>query len=183
MDNIWKRIEKWLEQNAPDINADLAPGASDAALAAAATAFGATLPEEMANSYRIHDGARGGAPPLFGDWRLLSLAAAVKAWKSITPPTDDETSDDVEDVAAPQIKAEWWNPQWIPVASNSSGDFLCVDLDPAKAGTRGQIISYYHAEPRRELIAAGFEQWLSAFAVDLERGEYRIEDEWLTRTK
>jgi cell wall assembly regulator SMI1 len=182
MDKIWKRIEAWLAQNAPDVRADLQPGASDSELSAAATAFGAPLPDEMVNSYRIHDGTRGGAGPLFGDWRLLSLAHSIKAWKRIKVPAG-EASEEVEDVAAPQIKAAWWNPRWIPVASNSSGDFLCVDLDPAKAGNRGQIISYYHAEPRRDLIATGFKQWLTRFAADLESGKYRVEDGWLTITK
>jgi len=179
--NSWQRIEQWLQANAPDIGADLAPGASDATLAAAAAAFGAALPDEMADSYRIHDGARGGAAPLFGDWRLLTLANAIKAWKQITRDNEDldDAADEVEDVAAPQIGPAWWNPAWIPVASNSSGDYLCVDLAPAAAGTRGQIISYYHAEPRRELVATGFAQWLADFADDLERGAYRVEDEWL----
>lgn len=155
MDKTWKRIEAWLERNAPDIRADLQPGASDSELSAAANAFGAALPDEMVASYRIHDGTRGAAGPLFGNWRLLSLADAIVARKTINAPADEEASDEVEDVAAPQIKAEWWNPNWIPAASNTSGDYLCVDIDPAKAGTRGQIISYYHAEPRRELIVRG----------------------------
>jgi cell wall assembly regulator SMI1 len=183
LNDVWQRIERWLQANAADIGADLSPGASDASLAAAADAFGAALPDEMADSYRIHDGARGGSAPLFGKWRLLSLEHAIKEWKQITPAGDDDDLDEVEDATAPQIKAAWWNPLWIPVASNSSGDFLCVDLDPATAGTRGQIISYYSAQPRRELIATGFAQWLAGFAADLERGAYRVEDEWLTRTK
>ncbi|GJH13034.1 SMI1/KNR4 family protein [Caballeronia novacaledonica] len=182
MDEIWKRIETWLKQNAPEIRGDLSPGASDSAFVEASKAFGIDLPQEMVDSYRIHDGSRGGAGPLFGDWRLLSLAAAGRAWNTIVPVTDDEALDDVEDVAAPQIKGEWWNPRWLPFASNSSGDFLCVDLDPAESGTPGQIISYYHAEPRRELLATGFNQWLSNFAADLESGKYRVEDGWLTRT-
>src|SRR5687768_2872139 len=154
MDEIWKRIEAWLAQNAPDVREDLQPGATDAALAEASRTFGAELPADMAASYRVHDGSRGGAGPLFGEWRLLSLAAAARAWGTLKKQSDDGVFEDDDVQAAPQVKDEWWNPKWIPVASNSSGDFLCADLDPAPAGKAGQIVSYYHAEPRRELVAA-----------------------------
>src|SRR4051794_23586057 len=104
MDNAWNRIEAWLTRHAPEIKADLQAGASDPELGAAAAAIGNQLPEEMIRSYRIHNGSRGGAAPLFGDWRLLSLAAAITAWKGIETLPDDDVAEDVEDVAAPQIK-------------------------------------------------------------------------------
>jgi cell wall assembly regulator SMI1 len=183
MDEIWKRIEAWLAANAPDIRADLQPGASDADLASAAAAFGVELPSDVVASYRVHDGTRGGAGPLLGDWRLLSLAAAAQEWKTLQEWADGGEFEDSEAEPAAQIKDDWWNPRWIPVASNSAGDFLCVDLDPAPAGTRGQVMSYYHAEPRRELVAASIERWLADFAAALVGAKYRVDDGWLTKVE
>lgn len=183
MEKIWKRIDAWLKQNAPETFADLQPGASDADIKKAERALSCELPEVVTQSYRIHNGMRGGDGPLIDGWSLLSLAVLVRGWKTLKKLSDDGTFESMEGDAAPQIKSDWWNPRWIPVASNSSGDFVCVDLDPKRGGKRGQVISFWHAGPRRELLATGFKAWLEQFADDLEAGKYKVEDGWLTKTK
>jgi cell wall assembly regulator SMI1 len=134
MEKIWKKIEAWLEENAPDTLQDLRPGASDADVRKAEKAFSARLPEDVVASYSVHDGARGGSAPLFGDY-------------------------------------------------NSSGDFLCLDLDPARPGKPGQIVSFLRADPARELVARDFKSWLSGFAKDLEAGKYKVDKGYLTKKK
>jgi cell wall assembly regulator SMI1 len=176
MNDIWRQIEAWLRTNAPDILADLRPGASEKVLEAAAATFGSALPSEMEASYRVHDGTRGSAPPLFGDWRLLSLEAGVREWSTIKGVAEAATFDGMESDSDPQINDGWWRPGWVPVGSNDSGDFLCVDLDPAPGGTLGQIISYLHAEPRRALVAPSFEAWLHQFISDLQTGRITVKD-------
>ena len=37
------------------------------------------------------------------------------------------------------IKKVWWSPSWIPVSRDSCGNMKCLDLDPGRAGTRGQM--------------------------------------------
>ncbi len=179
MEEIWKRIEAWLRAHAPDYLADLQPGASDTAIARAEKSFGATLPDSVRASYRIHDGARGGMGPLIPPWRLLSLDNSVKRWKQLSQEHGSAQDDYTEPEAG--IQAGWWRKGWIPVASNSSGDFLCVDLEPAPGGKRGQIILYWHADVRRGKLADDFESWLRQFADELEKGKYKLDGEWLAR--
>lgn len=175
MKTIWQRIEMWLKQYTPDILADLREGASDADLKKAAQVLSCVLPDDMTESYRIHDGTRGSAS-LLGEWELLSLDGIVKEWKILKKLYDDGTFEGLEGDAGVGIQSDWWNPRWIPVGGNGSGDFLCVDLNPPPAGTSGQIISFFHAEPRRELVAKGFKFWLAEFADDLESGKYELEN-------
>ena len=56
IDATWQRIETWLVQNAPQIMQGLAPGATEEEIAAAEKIPGVALPEEVRDSYRIHDG-------------------------------------------------------------------------------------------------------------------------------
>jgi len=65
-----------------------------------------------------------------------------------------------------------WNPKWIPIACNSSGDNYCLDLDPDIHGNYGQIITLWHDEEDRELVAVNFRSWLEKIAQDLENGVY-----------
>ena len=188
MEEIWKRIEAWLRANAPEILGDLRPGASDDDLRRAEKTLGAALPETLAASYRIHDGARGGAAPLVGPWRLLSLEDVTKEWEgqqrfSQEQSDLDEERDDQDDETepAPGVREGWWRGGWVPVASNSSGDFVCVDLDPAPGGKRGQVISFLHADPARALLAPDFGAWLGGFAGDLESGKYKVEGRRLSK--
>ena len=183
MEKIWKRIEAWLEENAPETLADLRPGASDADVKKAEKALSVRLPEDVAASYAVHDGARGGSAPLLGDYTLLSLEAAVKEWKTLKKLARDGVFEFMHGKPAPRVKPDWWNPRWIPVASNSSGDFFCVDLDPARPGKPGQVITFYHSDAARDLVAKDFKSWLSDFAKDLEAGKYKVKDGWLTKSK
>lgn len=185
MEKIWKRIEAWLEENAPDVFAALQPGASAADIKKTERALSCKLPDDMVESYRIHDGLRGSGA-LFDQWGLLRLADIVKSWKVLKEVADEGTFDNSEDMGAaiaPQIKRVWWNPLWIPVASNSAGDYLCADLDPTRGGKSGQIISYLHTDAARELVAKDFKSWLSGFAKDLEAGKYELDGDYLTTKK
>lgn len=183
MEKIWKKIEAWLGENAPDTLADLRPGASEADFKKAERALSVRLPEDLVASYSVHDGARGGSAPLFGEYTLLSLDAAVKEWKTLKKLARAGVYQFMQGKPAPRVKSDWWNPRWIPVASNSSGDFLCADLDPARPGKPGQIISFLHADAARELVAKDFKSWLSGFAKDLEAGKYRVKGGYLTKSK
>jgi cell wall assembly regulator SMI1 len=189
MDKIWKRIEEWLARNAPEILTDLQPPASAEDIQKTESELGVKLPEPMAASYRIHNGSRGGASPLLGNWRLLSLEAIQAKWRDLNAfnqeasKGEDELDDEDEGETEPDpgVGEGWWRKGWIPAASNSSGDFFCVDLDPAPGGRAGQIIAYLHAEGRRKRVADDFGKWLGQFADELESGEYTVREGWLER--
>lgn len=169
MGELWARIEASLQRNAPDTLSTLEPGATDSQIAEADQALAVSPPQEVHESYRIHNGMRGGAGGLVNWWLLLPLAAIVSEWSVLKQLWDDGTFEGMEGDAAVQIKPMWWNPRWIPFLSNSSGDFYCIDLDPEPTGSHGQIISFFHSEPRRELIAPDFRSWLEGVATTLER--------------
>ena len=80
------------------------------------------------------------------------------------------------------IKPGWWRQKWIPIADNSSGDYICLDLDPSPEGVVGQVILFLHADPVRRRLAPDVEAWLRAFAEEVAAGKYAVEEGWLTKT-
>jgi cell wall assembly regulator SMI1 len=181
MQEIWQRIENWLQQNSPEIMADLLPGASDDQISQLEQTTQSQLTEDVEVSYRIHNGTRGGGPPLMGNWRLLKLEQIAREWTLQEQLSADGVFEDDECEHKDPIQPVWWNAQWIPIGSNSSGDFICLDLNPAPGGNVGQVISYWHTDPDRKVLANSFRDWLTKFADDLESGQYRVEEGWLLR--
>lgn len=178
----WARIERWLDDRAPKIRASLRDGATKERIRDAGKAMRIALPVEVREAYAIHDGQHGG-PPLFGEWALLSLDDMVTEWQSLKDLLDDGTLVGEDGMPSDPIRDNWWHPKWIPFASDSSGDFYCFDLAPLPGGDKGQVISYWHTDARREVLAPGFAAWLHQFADDLEQGRYRVADGWLERVE
>jgi hypothetical protein len=52
----WRRIEAWMSRHCPEVVVSLLPGASERDIARFEEAIGRPLPEDVKESYRIHDG-------------------------------------------------------------------------------------------------------------------------------
>jgi cell wall assembly regulator SMI1 len=59
----WRRIEAWLAEHLPQTGATLRPGVSDGDLAAFEQALGRPLPDDVRESWKIHDGQGWPAAP------------------------------------------------------------------------------------------------------------------------
>jgi cell wall assembly regulator SMI1 len=85
--------------------------------------------------------------------------------------------------------SNFYNPNWIPIATDGSRSGLYVDLAPAGSGTYGQIIFLEGTELVGLLVANSTEELLQQFINDLDNGQYylasdALEDEqhWLETT-
>jgi cell wall assembly regulator SMI1 len=68
------------------------------------------------------------------------------------------------------VRKAWWHRGWVPFASNGGGDYWCIDLDPARGGTAGQVIAYSHESGERGLQSPSLRRWLFDLAGELESG-------------
>lgn len=189
MRDIWNRIESWLAINAPKLLNNLRPGAIDAQIQEIEELLGVQFPEDFKASYRIHDGQVFDAPNFFDNWEFLSLKRIIDEynfWKELW--NEGKLGDGREECrgnADGAIKINYhWNPKWIPITNNSTGDNECLDLDPDENGTFGQVIIMWHNDPDMSVIANSFRAWLEQFTDDLEAGNfiYYQEDGCLERT-
>lgn len=138
----------------------LPPGATAAAIAKAEKKLGVTFPDDVRAFYAAHDGG----PPNEGvcnGRELLSLAGIVRQWAIWKELFDDGVFEEEEVSADKGVKETWWSLGWIPVTYDFGGNHDVVDLDPAKGGKRGQIVSVWHDDESREIEGDSFLSWLA----------------------
>jgi cell wall assembly regulator SMI1 len=168
---IWNKLEAWIKTNAPDLKKSLKKGASDKQIAKLEKKLGVKLPEDYKTFLQLCNGLKDDAEAGFYDGDLLScknVAAQWTIWKDLLE------GDHFEDITSnPQkgIRNDWWNPKWIPITHDGGGNHLCIDLDPARGGTPGQIITMWHDSEERELMYDNFSEWLEHILNGVESGE------------
>lgn len=173
----WERISAWLLVHAPKVYVSLRPGASEENIAAAETALSVKFPDSVRASFALHDGQEEEAPGLINGCELLSLERMIdesSIWTELLQ--EGEFQDAVSESDGP-VRPDWWNPKWLPVTYDGTGNHHCIDLDPAEGGQPGQVIVMMHDDPYRPVIAPNFADWLEAFAEDLETGIYVYDEE------
>jgi cell wall assembly regulator SMI1/ankyrin repeat protein len=173
----WKAIDAWLKKNAPELKKTLNRAASEKKVADLEKLLGAELPADFRESLRVHDGqkyAEGDLIPALAEgeegYFLLSCADIAKEWRQWKDLLDRGEFAGQESGPALGISDAWWNPGWIPFASNGGGDSLCIDLAPAENGVIGQVITMSHEASEREMLEVSFRQWLAELARAVEEG-------------
>ena len=190
VDELWSAIEARLDRLGPALRERLAPGASDADLAALEEALpaGIALPPELRASLRRRAGGvtRTGASGrpydvmLFDDLGLLSPARIVSSRRWLLSNYRDLAVSPHARID-PQIRrTHYWNEGWIPfaVADEDRALFYCVDCAPSADGVYGQIISAATNDPDRFTEWEGVRAFLAGHVLgQLERPAAEDPDE------
>ena len=181
MKTAWTKIENWLTEHFPSMLETLNEGATQQDFDKLQTILGKILPTDVIEFYSIHNGQTFTHLCLFNGDRLLSIEEIIKEWEtwSSVLPTINANLIEIFGIpvgSSPEvgIKDDWWNPCWIPITSDGTGDNYCMDLDPTKEGSSGQIIRMTHDMPERELIANSLRKWIDNYVNDLINGAYEI---------
>ncbi len=103
---------------------------------------------------------------------IHSLERVVENWTLWTEMLEGGEFEGLSGEPNGPIKAEWWNPRWVPLTSNGGGDHHCLDLDPAEGGQVGQIMEFWHDWEVRTRIAPSFTAWFEAFVTGCETGRF-----------
>lgn len=174
----WAKMEALLAKIAPDVISDLNEGAEDFLFSALEAKIGVDLPDEFVEFYKIHNGqnfeAVGGF--IYCE-QLLPITGVIDEWNIWKKLYDDKDFDDSQSSPAKGIKDDWWNPLWIPITSDGSGNNYCVDLDPAEGGKIGQVIRMWHDDAIRELVANSISEWFLQLIDEYAKGGYKYSDD------
>lgn len=163
---VWAEIDTWLASHAPTTLAALDGPVSDETVAEVERALGRALPPDVLTSYRVHDGYAG-----LTDYEYISLGAGLELWQSQV-----NKAGPVRVTASSKIKPVYWHPGWFPVAMDSGGNLLCVDLDPGPAGTFGQLVWWEVHEGPFVSEHASWGGWLDRFRRGLAAGEFGTDE-------
>jgi cell wall assembly regulator SMI1 len=178
MKETWTKIEEWLKNNAGQIYESLNKGATDEDFEELEELIDKKLPEDFKTFYHIHNGQEQTGLGLIDAEELLSVERIMEEWNVWKELYDQGVFGDSVSEADMGVKEVWWNPLWIPITYDGSGNHYCLDLSPDEGGKKGQIIRIWHDSPERELIADSFREWIGYFAEDLEDGEYFFSEEY-----
>ncbi|MGI0491638.1 SMI1/KNR4 family protein [Alkalinema pantanalense CENA528] len=180
VNHIWQRIENWLKMNLPSGIGGLNPPATEEEIAAVEEQLNIRFPEDVRSSYLRHNGQDIRSTWILWGWEWHSLDRILETWNDWNEILEDGAIDDIENDGDGQIfRKDWWHPQWIPLTSDSGGgNHHCLDLAPGPKGNVGQIITMWHDDSDRPLLANSFTEFLEQFAHALETGEYAYSKEY-----
>lgn len=177
MKEIWVRLENWLELNTPTNIKFINSGTSLLEIEETEKLLEIIFPEDVRKSYLIHNGQPENAPGLIDGVEFLSLKRIKQEWTNWKDLLDEKHFEGISSEPHEEIKNDWWNPRWIPLTYDGSGNHICLDLDPTEKGKVGQIITMWHDSRERELLADDFSSWLENYVDELEEGRYIFDDE------
>lgn len=167
MQKLWQRIEQWIANNT-DGDLALRPGAPEAEIVALETQIGRRLPDDLRESFLIHDGQDMPSVRWFdGERRLHPLASIAEQW-TFDADNSSDAEGPAEDPRAmftlmhrdrlPLIGVRFWD------ADNVYCDFL-----PGPDGRDGQLL--YKMDIELRVIAASWRGFLEEYARKLDAGE------------
>ncbi|MED4135572.1 SMI1/KNR4 family protein [Priestia megaterium] len=161
MRQVWNEFEQWLKINRPEVLGTLNEAATESQITEVEQKIGLKFPQNLRELLMIHNGQRDEYIAAIDNYLLLPLDEIVYTWQTLKELLDGGEFEDFEEVepVGPVKKEFWWNPCWIPVATNGGGDDICIDLDPAEGGKVGQIITFWHDWEQREVISDSLEEW------------------------
>ena len=175
MDDSWQRILAWVEEQAPDLLDFLAPPADRAELTEAETRLAMRFPTVLRAFYALQNGTTAFAvlPALDADQSAFGpLPLEEIQFIEIDEDDDDAPAEEDFEVDA-GVRREFWNPGWLPfAAAGDRGDYLMLDLAPARGGRFGQVIEWRHDTNERRLAAPSLEALLRDVADGMEAGRY-----------
>lgn len=178
-DAAWNRYVGAIKAGHPAFRTYFAAGASEAQIAAAEAALKHKLPPDLRHLLMRHAGSVDERQVLPG-WMLFSPERIVDEWRIWEELRRDQFVPEGYDCTpeGPIKGGEWWRLGWIPFCGDGGGNHLCVDLDPPPKGRRGQVISMWHDDAARALIAGSLTEFIEIIATDAENGLLAWNEEW-----
>jgi cell wall assembly regulator SMI1 len=171
---VWEQYTGWLHEYVPAAYDNLAPGATDAELAAVADVVGHELPADARALLRVTNGQRpatpsGDGPPAFPQTSLLSTGDIAAEWRRWAETADDFAFQGLGRSVAPEaVRPLYASRHWVPLlGAVARTDYLGADLDPGPAGTPGQIVNFGRDEEIHYVAAASLTELLSRLTADV----------------
>jgi cell wall assembly regulator SMI1 len=168
MTTIWTKLEAWIKTNAPELHRSLQKGANEKQIAKLEKHLGVELPDEYKTFLQLCNGLKDDAEAGFYDGELLSCENVAEQWTIWKDLLAGGTFEGITRKPQKGIRNDWWNLKWIPITHDGSGNHLCIDLEPARGGRPGQIITMWHDSENRSIQFSSFTEWLEDILDGLE---------------
>jgi cell wall assembly regulator SMI1 len=133
------------------------------------------LDDDVRELYSLHNGCNGDnlySMGLFG-FDFMSIDEIISNLNGMGRLHDDEN--DIEN-SDNKIRANVFNYGWLPIMSDSSGNFIGIDYYPTENGTVGQVINFGRDEQEQYVFASSLKEFLE-YLMELTKTEGTFECE------
>ena len=166
---LWSAVLAWCEERAPELGARFVRQPSQA-----------TVPEDWEPlPADLHAQLTSWAPGLpFYDYEGLDLDEAIALSKELCDQAEAGAFVGRQPARLGQdepINRVHWSEGWVPIAKDSAGNLLVVDLEPRPNGLRGQLVSWSVLDGPIAVLASGLTPWLRNFVLDVRRDRVRYD--------
>ncbi|TDM05243.1 SMI1/KNR4 family protein [Macrococcus lamae] len=167
-------IESLLDNDKVPFREFVNPGATDEDLDELADVFGAPIDEQFIKLYKAADGESFESPGLFFGLEWMPLQDVISEVE-FNQEEEEEISVDVQPPGA--IKEEYYYAHWLPFATDGSGNFLAIDMDPGETGKKGQVISYGSDLDTFYVVADSLNDFLGFIQKTIDSGNFNQEED------
>jgi cell wall assembly regulator SMI1 len=179
----WQRIERWYQTHAPEVIETLRPGATQQQISSFETTSGVRLPDDVRQSFLIHDGQRDkpypgaivGAPYD----QLDCIEGSIRFHRQMCEKYEASDADHEFDTRCTSypldaIQRRCFSTRLIAIG-DWDGNCIGIDLDPGPNGVSGQVINFGRdLDEWRFVLALSWAHFLEDIADELEAGNLAI---------
>ena len=177
--NLWQKIQQSLFAIAPSIGKSFHKPAEEAQIKALEDAIVQPLPESFKQYLRTFNGQEQSDSPHYfmGYNLLLPTDEIIETYQMLV---EDFEGESIADELNPnKIQPVLWDKGWVPFTDFEATTRICIDLNPATNGVKGQVIMLYPGidyQSDEVVLANSFEEFTQKIWNILDAKDYSFEE-------
>ena len=177
--NLWQKIQQSLLAIAPSIGESFQKPAEESQIKALEEVIAQPLPESFKEYLRTFNGqAQSDSPHYFMGYNsLLPTDEIIETYQMLV---EDFEGESIADELNPnKIQPVLWDKGWIPFTDFEATTRICIDLNPAANGVKGQVIMLYPGidyQSDEVVLANSFEEFTQKIWNILDAKDYSFEE-------
>ena len=177
--SLWQKIQQSLLVIAPSIGESFQKPAQESQIKALEDVIAQSLPESFKEYLRTFNGqAQSDSPHYFMGYNLLlPTDEIIETYQMLV---EDFEGESIADELNPnKIQPVLWNKGWIPFTDFEATTRICIDLNPAGNGVKGQVIMLYPGidyQSDEVVLANSFEEFTQKIWNILDAKDYSFEE-------
>ena len=177
--SLWQEIQQSLLVIAPSIGESFQKPAEESQIKALEDAVAQPLPESFKEYLRTFNGqAQSDSPHYFMGYNLLlPTDEIIETYQMLV---EDFEGESIADELNPnKIQPILWDKGWVPFTDFEATTRICIDLNPAANGVKGQVIMLYpgiDCQSDEVILANSFEEFTQKIWNILDAKEYSLEE-------
>ena len=177
--SLWQKIQQSLLAIVPSIGESFQKPAEESQIKALEDAVAQPLPESFKEYLRTFNGqAQSDSPHYFMGYNLLlPTDEIIETYRMLVE--DFERESIADELNPNKIQPVLWDKGWIPFTDFEATTRICIDLNPATNGVKGQVIMLYPGidyQSDEVVLANSFEEFTQKIWNILDAKDYSFEE-------